>query len=335
MAANNQGLLGSQHDTTGLPNISDSPDVPGLFDIPDVPQLPDDTESTIISEAAAGLPDVPDASLLPDTSSTTAQISDAGGQGDPHFTTWRNEHFEYHGQCDLILATDSNFADGLGLDVQIRTKVVRYWSYIKSVAMRIGADIFEIEGNADMSEDLRYWINMEFKGAVKNVGGFPVIFKNRKGQAMKQTILIDLNSKYPGAKIEIQVWKEFVKVNFQNPTVEAFGNTVGMLGDFSTGKTVGRDGVTVFDDYMLLGEEWQVLPANDMLFHSTEEPQFPSKCIEPEDSQGDRRRRRLGESAITEEQAEKACASLTGMLDRKDCVYDILATQNLDMAVAY
>eukprot|EP00526_Cylindrotheca_closterium_P007522 CAMPEP_0113640390 /NCGR_PEP_ID=MMETSP0017_2-20120614/21199_1 /TAXON_ID=2856 /ORGANISM="Cylindrotheca closterium" /LENGTH=687 /DNA_ID=CAMNT_0000551671 /DNA_START=68 /DNA_END=2134 /DNA_ORIENTATION=+ /assembly_acc=CAM_ASM_000147 len=323
-----------------VPEFPDAPESPNTPELPDAGGVPDVPESPLTSDAAGApvLPDVPDSSELPDIGpSNTPQISDAGGQGDPHFKTWRNEHFEYHGQCDLILAMDSNFADGLGLDVQIRTKVIRYWSYIKSVAIRIGADILEIEGNGDISyQDLRYWINMELRGPVETVGGFPVIFKVPKEKAMmKQTVLIDLSSKYPGAKIEIQVWKEFVKINFQNPTDEAFGNTVGMLGDFNNGKTLGRDGVTVLDDYMLLGEEWQVLPADNMLFHSTEEPQFPSKCIEPEDPQGERRRRRLGEMVVTEEQAEKACAGAPDKIDRKDCVYDILATQRLDMAAAY
>eukprot|EP00526_Cylindrotheca_closterium_P001023 CAMPEP_0113617410 /NCGR_PEP_ID=MMETSP0017_2-20120614/8766_1 /TAXON_ID=2856 /ORGANISM="Cylindrotheca closterium" /LENGTH=551 /DNA_ID=CAMNT_0000526805 /DNA_START=68 /DNA_END=1726 /DNA_ORIENTATION=+ /assembly_acc=CAM_ASM_000147 len=323
-----------------VPEFPDAPESPDTPELPDTGGVPDVPESPLTSDAAGApvLPDVPDSSELPDIGpSNTPQISDAGGQGDPHFKTWRNEHFEYHGQCDLILAMDSNFADGLGLDVQIRTKVIRYWSYIKSVAIRIGADILEIEGNGDISyQDLRYWINMELRGPVETVGGFPVIFKVPKEKAMmKQTVLIDLSSKYPGAKIEIQVWKEFVKINFQNPTDEAFGNTVGMLGDFNNGKTLGRDGVTVLDDYMLLGEEWQVLPADNMLFHSTEEPQFPSKCIEPEDPQGERRRRRLGEMVVTEEQAEKACAGAPDKIDRKDCVYDIMATQRLDMAAAY
>ncbi|KAL3930435.1 MAG: hypothetical protein SGBAC_011766 [Bacillariaceae sp.] len=278
---------------------------------------------------------VPTPDLEPSPSPpVVAPTNEAGSNGDPHFKTWRNEHFEYHGQCDLVLASDPNFADGLGLDVQIRTKLVRHWSYIKSAAIRIGSDLFEIEGKADDSEDLRYWKNLEFRGAVTTVGGFPVIFKSHTRSDKKQSILIDLTSKYPGSMIELQTWREFVKVNFQNPTAEAFGKTVGMLGDFQTGNTIGRDGATLFDDYTLFGNEWQVLPADNMLFHNTEHPQFPSKCIEPEDPRGDHRRR-LDESSVSTEDAEKACSSLTDELDRKDCVYDILATQDLGMAGAY
>ena len=234
----------------------------------------------------------------------------------------------------MVLAKDPNFADGLGLDVQIRTKLVRFWSYIKSAAVRIGNDVFEVEGTADSDEaQIKYWYNMEAMAPVSQIGGFPITIKpSNKGT--KQIVEIDLSSKYPGVKIEFQVWKEFVKVNFINASKEAFGNSVGMLGDFETGKTLARDGATVIDDYYKYGNEWQVLPQDITLFHKTENPQFPAKCIEPEDPRGERRRR-LDESSVTLEQAEKACASLTDDLDRKDCVYDIIATQDADMAGAY
>ena len=71
-----------------------------------------------------------------------------------------------------------------------------------------------------------------------------------------------------------------------------------------------------------------------MLFHETSEPQFPEKCILPDDPRGERRRR-LAESTVTESQAEVACSGLKDPLDRKDCIYDILATQDLGMVGAY
>jgi hypothetical protein len=151
----------------------------------------------------------------------------------------------------------------------------------------------------------------------------------------KRWFEIDLSFKYPGQKIAISSFKEFVRVDFQNGSNEAFGNAIGMLGDFKTGKTFARDGVTELGDFSMLGNEWQVLPDENMLFHDISKPQFPEKCIEPEDPRGERRRF-LGESSITEEQTEAACASIVeDPLDRKDCVYDVLATQNIDMVGAY
>jgi hypothetical protein len=236
----------------------------------------------------------------------------------------------------MVLVKDPNFADGLGLDVQIRTKLVRFWSYIQSAAIRIGNDVFEIQGSADGAtfEDVSYWVNFQYLGPIKTLGGFPIQVQSHQ-KAKKQVVYIDLSSKYPGSKIEFQIWKEFVKVDFIQPTAAAFGNTVGMLGDFSTGKTLARDGASEIHNFSELGNEWQVMPADYMLFHDTAKPQFPAKCIEPEDPRGARRRRRLDESSVSYEQAEKACGKLTDALDRKDCVYDIIATQDMTMVGAY
>jgi len=260
----------------------------------------------------------------------------AGSRGDPHFKSWQGEHFEFHGQCDLVLAKDPKFA-GLGLDVQIRTKLVRYWSYIKSAAVRIGDDIFEVEGSLDIEDQLsNYWVNFELQGKQRTIGGFPLTYFDDLARPYpKRRFEIDLGSKYPGQKIVIAMFKEFVKVDFVNASKEAYGNTVGILGDFRSGLTYARDQTTVIHDFNDLGEEWQVRPNDDMMmFHDVEEPQFPKKCLLPEDPRG-QRRRRLESSSISAEEAEAACASLKDLMDIKDCVYDILATQDLDMVGAF
>ncbi|CAJ1948989.1 unnamed protein product [Cylindrotheca closterium] len=283
--------------------------------------------------------------------------------GDPHITTWKNEHYEFHGQCDLVMMKDEDFADGLGLDLHIRTKIVRYWSYIQSVATRIGNDIIESEGTPDAEdeephywsyiqsvairigndiieiegtpdaedEEPHYWYNYEYQGQAEDLAGFPIIFK--KQIAYKRQYIIDLSPKYPGKDITIQLFKEFVRVKL-NGSHAVFGNTAGLLGDYKTGKTLARDGVTELHDYTALGDDWQVLPADGNLFHAASPPQFPEKCIEPEDPRGERKRR-LSESTVSMEDAEKACASLTDPLAVKDCVYDVLATQDVDMVGAF
>eukprot|EP00980_Cylindrotheca_fusiformis_P001048 scaffold288_cov97-Cylindrotheca_fusiformis.AAC.6 len=248
--------------------------------------------------------------------------------------TWKNEHFEYHGQCDLILMKDDNFAEGLGIEVQIRTKLVRFWSYIKSAAIRIGDDVLEVQGTADPdSRHAHYWFNLEYQGKLDTLGGFPLKMAGSE-TIKKRTFEVDLRSIYPHQKIIISAFNEFIKVDFENGSEASFGNSVGMLGNFVTGETFARDGVTVINDFSEFGNEWQVLPMDDMLFHSVEQPQFPKRCLEPEDPRG-QRRRRLEESTITVEDAEIACSILKDFYDRKDCVYDILATQDIDIVGAY
>jgi len=254
--------------------------------------------------------------------------------GDPHVTTWTNEHYEYHGQCDLVLMQDPEFAEGLGLNIHIRTKLVRYWSYIKTVAIKIGNDILEIEGSADAEDNMsRYWINYEYQGELEEFAGFPVTQKFPVVD--KREYIIDLSSKYPGHSIKVALYKEFIRVKFGKTSKEAFGKTVGLLGDYETGKTLARDGTTIMHDFTEFGDEWQVLPSDPRLFHESTYPQFPELCVKPEDPRGERQRR-LDESAISIEQAEEACAkTLEDPLSIKDCVYDILATQDLGMAGAF
>ncbi|KAL3939350.1 MAG: hypothetical protein SGBAC_005908 [Bacillariaceae sp.] len=256
--------------------------------------------------------------------------TESGPGGDPHFTTWNNEHYEYHGQCDLALVKDADFAEGLGLDIQIRTKVVRYWSYIKSVAIKIGNNILEIEGSGDADDaEPHYWINYEYQGPLETFAGFPVTQK--LPSVYKRQYIIELSR---GASITVQLYKEFIRVKF-NGKESDFGNAVGLLGDYSTGKLLARDGSTVIDDFTEFGDEWQVLPHEPKLFHEVTHPQFPELCIKPEDPRGERKRR-LAESNISIEAAEAACgAALTDPFTIKDCVYDILATQDMDMVGAF
>eukprot|EP00980_Cylindrotheca_fusiformis_P015011 scaffold4127_cov126-Cylindrotheca_fusiformis.AAC.7 len=275
----------------------------------------------------------------------------SGSNGDPHFRAWSGGHFEYHGQCDMILVKDEAFADGLGLEVQIRTKLVRFWSFIQNAAIRIGQDTLEMQGSHEPfvnKGNNHYWINSIYQGQLTSLGGFPAKatyegkHKNKRwffskyggGNKISRSFEIDLSSKYPGQKIVIGSFKEFVRVDFHNAQSNAFGNSVGMLGNFATGKLLARDGVTELKDYTKLGHEWQVLPEDGMLFHNVSYPQFPEKCIDPDARAMKRRHRRLGESSITNEHADAACAFIEDVLDRNDCIYDVLATQDISMVGA-
>jgi len=255
--------------------------------------------------------------------------------GDPHIVTWKGEHYEYHGQCDLVMVADKEFASGLGLDIHIRTKLVRFWSYIKNVSIRIGSDILEIVGNPDVkSRDPMYWINYEYLGDLEEIGGFPVTYTATSGS--KSIYEVDLSSKFgKEAKIIIKIYKEFLRVKMIGGEA-VWGNTVGLLGDYNTGATLGRDGVSLFEDYYKFGAEWQVNPSygDAKLFQKLEAPQFPEACQLPDNPQGDRRRR-LKEGSVTSVEAEEACASLKDPAQIQDCVYDILATQDLDMVGAF
>jgi len=184
-----------------------------------------------------------------------------------------------------------------------------------------------VEGLPDFSAS--YWINYEHLGELDDLAGFPVSLNDNSDR-----YTIDLDSLYPGEKIEIRTFKEFVGVKVFGASESSFGNSVGIMGDFRSGNTYARDGHTVLNDFNELGNEWQVSPADGHFFLTTSRPQFPEKCMLPENPRGEHKRR-LGESTVSEEEAEAACAGLEDEFSRKGCVYDILATQDLDMVGAY
>jgi hypothetical protein len=265
----------------------------------------------------------------------------AGANGDPHFSTWKGENFDYHGKCDLELMSDPTFANGKGVAVHLRTEIVRQWSYIKTGAIRIGEDILEVEGGADEN---RYWFNKIYQGELSTIGGFPVKYK--KANSQQRVFNIDLGD---GEGIEIRTYKEFVRIDFKGANKHFYEHAVGILGDYNSGKKLARDGVTIIEDYNEFGQEWQVSADGPKLFHELAGPQAPDqKCISPSELHAEEKRRglqqrRLGAptvteitapTTVTEIMAELACAKVPAT-ERAACVSDVLITGDVGMVGSY
>ena len=99
---------------------------------------------------------------------------------------------------------------------------------------------------------------------------------------------------------------------------------------------LARDGATILEDANDFGQEWQVHGNEPMLFHSLGDGvHYPQVCVMPNTAIGmAEKRRRLGESMITEEDAFIACAHADEE-NRDACVFDVLATNDKELAGAY
>jgi hypothetical protein len=64
--------------------------------------------------------------------------------GDPHFKTWSGETYDFHGICDLMLLHNPEFHDGLGMDIIVRSKQMKQFSFISTAVIRIGSETFEV-----------------------------------------------------------------------------------------------------------------------------------------------------------------------------------------------
>ena len=235
------------------------------------------------------------------------------------------------GACDLVLIKNKSFLNGLGMEVHLRTKIQTWWSYIEAAALQIGDSILEVKGGKDAT----YWINQEEgpqleNGAEFSLSGYKVHFKRTNGHQHRYRI--DFGN---GNVVAIEVFKDFVRMNVRAGNADDFAGALGMMGHYPDGKLVGRDGKTVIKDTDAMGLEWQVVPGDGpMLFHDAGVGvHHPKKCVMPTDTK-ETKKRRLGESMITQEDAEEACARVSEE-EFDTCVFDVLATNDKEMAGSY
>jgi len=245
-----------------------------------------------------------------------------GGQGDPHFKTWRGQHYDFHGECDLVLLKSKEFESGLGLDVHIRTKMRRDMSYISGAVLRIGSDVLEVE-----SQGVYYFNGVANAELPSEFSGFK--FTHTQPTDKKHAFEIYLGGR---ERLWVKSYKDFVSVLIEQGQHSNFADSVGLMGDFQYGVQLSRDGKSVMTDANAFGQEWQVLDTEETLFQTARFPQFPQKCTMPTPKATSALRRRLADSSADQLAAEEACAHWGAGKD--DCIFDVLATGDLEMADA-
>lgn len=235
------------------------------------------------------------------------------------------------GACDLVLIHNPGFANGLGMDVHIRNKQYKSWSYIETAVLLIGGDTFEVMGG----NINKYWVNGEIGPSnIKDgilptqIAGYEIEFTQLSHG--RRRFIIDLGN---GEQFMFKTFKNFVRANIRAKSMSNFDTSVGLMGTYPSGEKVSRDGTKTYskDEINDFGQEWQVMPSEPMLFHDMGDgPQAPQKCILPSIST----QRRLAESTVSMEDAEIACATVADE-DKDACIFDVLATSDTEMVGAY
>lgn len=253
------------------------------------------------------------------------------GGGDPHFTTWNGEKFSFHGECDLVLIHNPEFANGVGMHIHGRTKIHHKWSAFESAAIRIGHDVLEVHGKTD------YWINGSPNVKLPaTIGGYKVTMSSKGPHIRSFTIHLGNDGKI----INVKAYDQFIWVSIKKANDEFLAGASGLFGSYGSGHKVGRDGVTLINDPNAFGQEWQVRDTDPMLFHEAEGPQYPEECKLPERTMiGATENIHRGLRGNTEdeyfyESVLKACADADAN-DIEDCISDVMATKRIELADAY
>lgn len=195
-----------------------------------------------------------------------------------------------------------SFAHGLGMNVHVRTKGRHDYSFIESIAIQIGnSDILQVSS----------WGHSFFNGVMdanlngKHIGPFPITHNvldnlDHQQQPYQHEFSIHVGAGGEGVsttnqeedddgddskdRIIIKTLKDWVSIRFPRALAFDFHDSQGLLGNYTTGERLARDGIHVMEDAIEFGFEWQVRPNIDgNLFQSKKDPQYPNKCILPQE----------------------------------------------------
>ena len=221
----------------------------------------------------------------------------------------------------LVHAPD--FAEGLGLDIHIRTTIRYDYSYIQDAAVKIGDDILEVSSWGV------YSINGVDSAELPNFVG-PFTVEHEQVNAKKHVFKLSFGGE---ENLEVSTFKDWVNIQIVSARDDEWGSSQGLMGQFRTGKMFARDGTTILSDANEFGQEWQVTPEDPKLFSIDRFPQLSEgqKCMMPSFDKATQRR--LGAS-ISQADAEEACSHHVVEKHLEMCVYDVIASGDLEMAHA-
>merc|ERR1712194_285462 len=219
-------------------------------------------------------------------------------------------------------------------------KIQDFWSSVESAAVKLGDQIMGIKADPSSSD----WLWFDGKPAAvvdgewnrHELSGFLVRYK-QSGDNVREA---NIHIKGAEEVLVMKTFKSFVRIDIQWQGSDHYKNSVGLLGSHAhNGERLGRDGKFI-KNANAFGQEWQVRPEIDgSLFHSYEGAIVGKQCVmSPAYHEGDDltvaslRGRRLGASALDTQAAEKACDHLVDPEEKKACVFDVTATQDLSMA---
>jgi hypothetical protein len=242
-----------------------------------------------------------------------------GSIGDPHFETWYEQRYDFHGICDLVLVSSASFMNNLGLDIHIRTSERVGTGYISAAVIKIGNDKLEVHQDGSF-----YWNNSPTTSLPDRFGEATISYMVYGGWLP----IWEITTK-SGGKIFVQVFDFMVDVELYGFENENMTDAIGLMGDFETGFLLDRNGNWVFDTDQF-GHEWQVRDYEEMLFLDEREPQFPTTCQMPNAAE---RSRRLERSSISEERANEICAHAEHYF--WECTQDTRLTGNKEMGKYY
>jgi von Willebrand factor type D domain len=265
----------------------------------------------------------------------TCGLKSCGGSGssvggDLQFRTHDGTIYNFHGECDLVMAKSQSFGNGLGLDVHARTEMIaKTWTIVSNAAVRIGDDVFELNNNGT------YYVNGiadAFLPTTLSSNNYKIHYQeehyNDGENGIRSLYTIDLGN---NDNLLISNYKKMISVNAIPKNIP---DMVGMVGSYNIPGLVSRDGQTIIDinNANEMGFQWQVLDTEAILFTSIRSPQYPERCRLPDITLQNRHVRSVSQNM--KDKAKVACYGVTEHLS-EICINDVLTSGDVTFALMY
>lgn len=219
------------------------------------------------------------------------------------------------------------------LDLHIRTTLDGAFSSITAMALRVNDDLVQIDAHfVYYRGKKKKWEKMPLE-----TPNFTIRRPKRRFAGKircKMDIVLNDKSIIRMQRVMLENSLDLLSISIDGSN-EDFGGSYGLLGDFTTGDALGRDGRNMTGDWNAYGMEWQVTTDEPRLFRQTREPQLPhARCKMPTASI-------TRESVMSVRKsdpkfymdAQIACAHAGS--DLNDCMEDVLLAKDIKAAEVY
>jgi len=234
--------------------------------------------------------------------------------------------FTWQGHCDIILLQTPRISEGeTYLELHARTKKVRTWSTIETIAIKAGKDVIEIDSHKG-----RLVLNgKEVEPA--QIDSFTVVktivksFPNL-GKVLLYDFLFDAEKRL---EVTVNTRTQMIYVSLSGN----YPHTEGILGSSYNPGLFARDGTNMLiKDVNMFVESWQVRDDDTQLFNQSRIPQYPSKCMYgiKEVKRASRTRHLKEIHRTTVEEANAACTIHPSKPLKLFCIDDVLNTGDID-----
>lgn len=263
---------------------------------------------------------------------TTTNPFTPGSTGDPHLKSWTNREYSFNGKCDTVLLSVPDYTPTKELRVHARTdNFNQSYGWNTNLAFQIGSSTFEI--STENWKNTTFYLNkteIGFDRIPSRIEGYPiskVSGKDAAGNPNSATITVSLEW---GDVLQFRAsgrFGGFTVLRFTN----RFLNSVGMIGSYSTGDPLLRNGtvarVNSTNDQFNYGQEWQVSSSEPMIFHNNRAPQAPTNCTKPSPN---------SRSYMSQDAARQICinANVT-ITSLAPCQTDVFLTGDPGMVTLY